>query len=606
LQPNLKGRIQSPSDFFQPEFTKNVRNGVRMNGTKALSAVLRFGTFEVDLRLREVRKHGLHMRLEEKPFQILELLLEKPGELITRGALRKRLWPDTIVGYEHGLNTAVRKLRELLGDSAQSPRFVETIPRRGYRFIAPVENPSKVAAGSGKLMLVVLPFQNLGGDAEQEFFADGLTEEIIAHLGQLNPRRLGVIARSSAVHYKNSGKSIHEIATELGADFAMEGSVRRAGKRVRITTNLIETKDQTHVWSAIYDRELRDILSVQQDVSLQLGSALAIELLPEQRRAVHRPDPAAQEAYLRGRFYCAQFSEEALKKAVASFDEALSLDPGFAGAHSGIADCCNLLCWFGAHAPREAGPRAAQAAARALELDDSRAESHASLGLVRYWYNWDWKDAEKEFRRAIELNPSNANARLWYGGFLRSMGRLDEAQEETSRARELDPLSLIVNMNAAGPLYFGRQFDLAIEHLRAILEREPKFLPALFNLGHAYVQAGMHEQAVATFEKAVQLSGNRQGLAALAHAHARAGSSEEARGILSRLQSGYNGRYLASPLLALIHVGLGEDERAIDFLEKGVEERSYWMVFLKMDPVYDALRCHPRFQTILERVGFFD
>jgi TolB-like protein len=221
------------------------------------------------------------MRLEEKPFQILELLLQKPGELITRGALRKRLWPDTIVGYEHGLNTAVRKLRELLGDSAQSPRFVETIPRRGYRFIAPVENPSKVAAAGGKLMLVVLPFQNLGGDAEQEFFADGLTEEIIAHLGQLNPKRLGVIARSSAVHYKNSGKSIHEIATELGADFAMEGSVRRAGKRVRITTNLIEAKDQTHVWSAIYDRELRDVLSVQQDVSLQLGSALAIELLPD-------------------------------------------------------------------------------------------------------------------------------------------------------------------------------------------------------------------------------------------------------------------------------------------------------------------------------------
>lgn len=255
-----------------------------MNGTKALCAVLRFGTFEVDLRLREVRKHGLHMRLEEKPFQILELLLEKPGELITRSALRKRLWPDTIVGYEHGLNTAVRKLRELLGDSAQSPRFVETIPRRGYRFIAPVENPSRVAASSGKLMLVVLPFQNLGGDAEQEFFADGLTEEIISHLGQLNPKRLGVIARSSAVHYKNSGKSIHEIASELGADFAMEGSVRRAGKRVRITTNLIEMKDQTHVWSAIYDRELRDILSVQQDVSHQVGSALAIELLPEQRR----------------------------------------------------------------------------------------------------------------------------------------------------------------------------------------------------------------------------------------------------------------------------------------------------------------------------------
>jgi len=339
-------------------------------------------------------------------------------------------------------------------------------------------------------------------------------------------------------------------------------------------------------------------------VSLQVGRALAIELLPEQRRAARRPDPAAQESYLRGRFFCGQFSEDALKKAIASFEKALSLDPGLAGAHSGIADCCNLLCWLGAHPPAQAGPRAAQSAARALELDDSRAESHASLGLVRYWYDWDWQGAEEEFQRAIDLNPSYANAHLWYGGFLRSMGRLDEAEAETSRARELDPLSLLVNMNAAGPLFFRRRFDRAIEHLRAILEREPKFLPALFNLGHVYLQAGMHGEAVAIFERAVQLSNSRQGLPALAHAYALAGRIQEARQILSRLHSDYNGRYLASPLLAQIHLGLGERDQAIHLLEKSVEERSYWMVFLKMDPVYDSIRSDPRFNRLLERVGF--
>lgn len=574
-----------------------------MNDPKFPRPKVCFGAFEADFHARELRKQGFRIRLEEKPLQVLEMLLETPGQVVTRRSLRERLWPDTFVGYDHSLNTAVNKLRELLGDSAQSPRFVETIPRRGYRFIAPVQKLGN-SASAEKMMLAVLPFVNLMGNGKQEFFADGLTEEIISQLGQLNPKRLGVIARTSAIQYKGTKKSVGEVARELNVGYVLEGCVRREGTRVRITVQLISAKDQTHLWSANYDRELGDILSVQQDVSRQIGKALACELMPEHRSARVPSDPAAVEAYLRGRFFWGQFSEDAIKKAIASFENAISLDPGLAGAHSGIADCRNLLCWFGAMSPGEAGPGAARAAARALELDDSRAEAHASLGMVHYWYNWDWKAAEQEFQRAIDLNPSYANAHLWYGGFLRSMGRLDEAQSEISRARELDPLSLIVNMNAAGPMFFRRQFDRAIEHLRAILEREPKFFPALFNLGHAYVQADRHEEAVASFEEAVQLSGNRQGLPALAHAYALAGRGQEARNILARLKTDYCGRYLAAPLLALIHLGLGEHEQAIHLLDKGVEERSYWMVFLKMDPVYDVIRSHPRFQTILERVGF--
>jgi TolB-like protein len=252
-----------------------------MQDAQASPSVVCFGTFEVAFQSRELRKHGMRIRLEEKPFQILEMLLERPGHVVTRRTLREKLWPDTVVGYEHGLNTAVNKLRNLLGDSARSPRFVETLPRRGYRFIAPVVKPGTAATAAGKKMLLVLPFENLGGDREQEYFADGLTEEMISHLSQLNPKRLGVIARTSAIQYKATKKSIGEIAAELHVDCVLEGSVRCNGRRLRITGQLIEARHQTHVWSATYDRNLGDALEVQSDVAGQIGKALAPELLPD-------------------------------------------------------------------------------------------------------------------------------------------------------------------------------------------------------------------------------------------------------------------------------------------------------------------------------------
>ena len=252
-----------------------------MNDVQSAASVVCFGTFEVNLHSRELRKHGMRIRMEEKPFQILEMLLDHAGHVVTRRMLRERLWPDTVVSYEHGLNTAVNKLRDLLGDSARSPRFVETLPRLGYRFIAPVVKPGKAVATEGKRMLLVLPFESLCGDDEQEFFAEGLTEETISQLGQLDPKRLGVIARTSAVQYKATKKSIGEIAAELHIDCVLEGSVRCDGGRVRITGQLIEARDQTHLWSASYDRDLRDVLDVQSDVARQIGKALAFELLPD-------------------------------------------------------------------------------------------------------------------------------------------------------------------------------------------------------------------------------------------------------------------------------------------------------------------------------------
>jgi TolB-like protein/Tfp pilus assembly protein PilF len=563
-------------------------------------SVVRFGTFEVDLESRELRKHGMHVRLEEKPFRILELLLEQPGRVVTRRTLREKLWPDTHVGYDQNLNTAVNKLRDLLGDSAQSSRFIETLPRLGYRFIAPVATPSRSSTLVAKKMLAVLPFENLSGDPEQEYFADGLTEEMISHLGQLDPRRLGVIARTSAIQYKNTKKSIAEIASELKVSYVLEGSVRCEGSGARITAQLIEALDQTHLWSASYNRDLRDILGVQADVARHVGRALSLELLPETAAQSPQFDPTAHESYLRGRFHFGQRTEEALKKAIASFETALSIEPNCARSYSGIADCCGLLSWFGALPPKVAGEKAAAAARRAIEIDDSLSECHASLALVRFWYDWNWKEAEEEFLRAIELNASYTSAYQWYAAFLNTQGRFEEAQAAQKTARELDPFSLILNMNVADPFFFSRQYDRAAQQLITLLEHEPRFFPALFQLGRVYVAMEKYGEAIDAFERASQFSRQQEVLPALAHAYALAGKTREARVLLERMKNDASGRYVASPMIARIYLGLDEFETALNWLEKGLDERSYWMVFLKNDPVYDPIRSHPRFRNLLK------
>jgi TolB-like protein/Flp pilus assembly protein TadD len=570
---------------------------------RSSSPNVKFGTFEVDLHAREVRKHGMHVRLEEKPFRILELLLERPGKVVTRRTLRDSLWPDTHVGYEHSLNTAINKLRELLGDSAQSPRFVQTIPRQGYRFIAPVEAAKPPNTPDGKHMLVVLPIENLSGAPDQDYFADGLTEELIAQLGQLNPARLGVIARTSAFLYKRTNKPVSEIGRELGADCVLEGSVRSAGKRVRITVQLIETHRQTHLWAESYDYELQDVLGMQHDVALQVGAALKLELLTAHPAGAIEFDPAAHEAYLRGRFFCGQRTETSLQKAIGLFEEALAIEPNCAHSLSGIADCSALLCWFGAHAPRVGGTRAAAAAERAIAIDPQTSEAHTSLALVKFWYEWDWASAESEFQRAIELNPSYAMAHLWYASFLNALGRLEEARAEQHAAQELDPLSPMIHMNRAEGDYFARDYDRAITHLRSLLEPAPPFLPAQFNLGRAYLQKGMYRDAVMAFEQTFEFSGNRGCLPALGQAYARAGRPDDARRILRELANDSSGRYTPATCIAWVHLGLGDADAAFEWLERGIEERSFWTVFLKVDPVYDALRGEKRFANLLWRAG---
>ena len=566
--------------------------------------VVRFGTFEVNLDAGELRRHGLRVHLPGQAFQILDMLLARPGALVTRAELRERLWPGrTYMDFDHGLNKAVNRLREALVDDAANPRFIQTVARRGYRFLAPVaREPGR--AVPHRIRLAVLPFENLGPSAEQEFFGDGLTEEMISGLGQLSPERLGIIARTSAMQYKHSDKRVDEIGRELNVDYILEGSVRRVENRVRITVQLIHVRDQTHLWSQSYDRDLADIFQVQREVASRVADSLAFELVPEYGPRGRIASPHAHEAFLRGRFLWNRGSDSDAKIAIEYFQRALQYEPSYALAWSAMADCYGRLVWYSALSPAEGGEQAKAAATRALELDPSLGEAYASMALVRFWYDWNWLDAEKDFRRATELAPNYADAHNWYAAYLNGMGRFDEAAAEQRIAEELDPLSLTIAMNAADPSYFARRYDSAIEHLQNVLKREPRFFPAHYNLGRACAAKGEYEQALAAFETAARLSGNRQAPATLAYASARTGRLAEAKHMLEEMEGLARTRYFPAPLLALVYLGLDEPEKALDLLEEGLVEKSYWMIYLKSDPLYDGLRSHQRFTHLLEQLKF--
>jgi TolB-like protein len=464
------------------------------------SRIVCFATFEVDLESGELRRQGVKIRLPEQAFQVLAMLIANPGEVIRRDELRDRLWPGvSFVDFDHGLNKAMNRLRHTLNDSATNPRFIETVARRGYRFIVPVVK--KKAPGSTSVLpnrprLAVLPFESIPPDPAQEFFTDGLTEEMISELGRLNPSRLGVIARTSAMQYKRTTKRVDEIGTELDVDYILEGSVRRSESRARITMQLIQVRDQTHLWAESYNRHLTDILQVQHEIAQRVATSLALELLPQEKTRRKLVSPEAYEAYLRGRFFWNKGSDKDAQTAIECFEQALKYDPEYALAYSGMADCYFRLGLYFALPSTEAGTKTKAAASRALQIDDQLGEAHTSMATVHCWYDWYWAGAEREFRRAIELKPNYAAAHNWYAAYLNAMLRFDEAAAEQRIAEELDPLSLTIAVAAADPYYFSRQYPSAIQCLQQVLRRQPEFASAHFNLGRAYLQSGMHQEAI--------------------------------------------------------------------------------------------------------------
>jgi TolB-like protein/Tfp pilus assembly protein PilF len=566
----------------------------------APSRWVRFGAFETDLTAGELRKHGLKIKLQDHPFQVLAMLLEHPGEVVRREDLRRRLWPgDTFVDFDVGLNTAIKKLRDALGDTPDSPRFVETLPRKGYRFIAPVEKPRIQS-------VAVLPFDNLTGDPAQEYFVDGMTDALITDLAQISALR--VISRTSAMRYKGAKKPLAQIARELNVDAIVEGSVVRSGNRVRIDAQLIHAPTDRHLWAGSYERELSDIVALQGEVAQAITTEIEIKLTPQERARLataRSVNPGAYEAYLKGRHFWNKRNKEGIQKGMEFFQQAIRLDPSYAPAYAGLADSYNVL-GFGAVAamsPNEAGPKANAAAAKALELDDTLAEAHASLAFVKSASKSDLAGAEKEFQRAIELNPGYANAYLWYAQLLQRLGRHQEALEKAKRAVQLEPVSAIMQRNLGRLLFWPREFDQAIEHLRLAIELDPNLFTAHHALGYAYEYKGMLKESIAEQQKALELSPQTASIkGALAHTYALAGNRAEAEKFLAELKA-----QASQPdfdyLIAGVCIGLGRKDEALMWLERAFQGRSQWMVWLLGDWYLDPLRSDPRFQDLLRRVN---
>lgn len=456
-----------------------------------------------------------------------------------------------------------------------------------------------------RMMLAVLPFENLSGDPEQEYFSDGLTEEMITELSRLRPERLGVISRTSVMQYRQTTKTVQQIGRELGADYLLEGSVRREGERVRISAQLIQAGDQTHLWAESYDRSLSDILQLQQDVARDIATAIRLQLTAGRRAALattRTVEPEAYEAYLKGRHFWSQRTVEGLLKARDYLEQSLAADPRFALAQADLAGVYSMMSYYGVLPPREAYLRAHEAALRAMEIDADLAAAHAVLATIRERLEWDWTGAEKSFRRAIELDPNYATAYHWYGLFLERMGRLEEAKVLMQQALRLDPVSVIINKNAADPFFYAGEYDRAIEQYQKTLELNPEFFVARLFLGFAYEQQGQLVDAIGEFQQAGAAHERPAALSALGHAYARAGRTADAISAQQELQGLES--YVDPYHVAIVHVGLGDSDQACWWLEKAFEEKSEWLLYVKIDPRLQPLRDDPCLEDLVRRMNF--
>jgi TolB-like protein/tetratricopeptide (TPR) repeat protein len=579
----------------------------------ASPAVVRFGKFEVNLRSGELTKGGARVRLQEQPFQILALMLERPGELLTRDELQERLWPNgTFVDFEHGVNAAVKRLRAALGDNADKPRFVETLPRRGYRFIAPVEQvngavvPRFGLADAQKPRLAVLPFENVGRSPVVDFFSDGLTSEVIAQLGKVCANRLGVLARTSAMTLKNSSKSATEIARLLRADYLLDGTIRHDADRVRISTHLVESRGQTQVWADTCEHRLGDHLAVQADVASRIAHGLAIELLWGPRQladSAATKNPAAYQAYLKGRYQWNRPSDDGVEPSLGHLAQAIALDPEFASAHALLARVYVAAAEYYCRPARVALESARALATRALSLEPTNSEAQLALADVRRALDWDWEGAEDAYRAALAFNPSNEAAHRKYGLFLSARNKPDAAALATDRAYDLDPLCLVVNTGAATARYFARRYDEAAARCRATLDMDPAFVPARRLLAAVLVQLERYDDALAELETITADESQSVTASWTAHAFAAAGHRDRATAILNRLAAAPPSTVVSSYHHALGWCGLREFDRAVTLLETACEERDPALTAVAVEPRLDPLRADRRFAALTGRLA---
>ena len=628
-----------------------------------------FRPFELRLRSGELRRDGVTIKLAPQPFKVLWLLAENADQLVTRKEIQEKIWgQDTFVDFDKGLNLCIAQIREALGDDAQSPRFIETLPRRGYRFIAQIERagagsgvlsdpsryrsalalpqpgadqtPTEAAGPSGNLMstrravigssivlllattttiiyflnkpgstsrgsatksvLLVLPFENLTNDPAQDYFSDGLTEEMITTLGSLQPKRLGVIARTTALTYKNSGKDIRQIGRELGVNYVLEGSVRREGGHLRITSQLIQVDDQTHLWADAYDRDETDILGIQREVASKVAASLSLELLPgsySEVAAANMTKPEAYDAYLKGRYLITKDTLQDLERSIPYFDKAIAEDPNFAPAYAAKVEALVLIAdWTGTIAYADS-PKARAAALKAIELNPAYAEAYAALGSVSFWLDWNWREAEANLRRALELNPNNPLTRIRYGEYLLARGKAAEGTAEIDEALKLDPVSLLTTGLAAFAHLHAGNYDHAISLSKRMLELEPKSPAAHECLYRAYLGQGKYADAVGIRREGMILSGaEEKEVEPLTRGNPKDALEALFRDDLRQMEeSAKRGERVWSMYLSWLYLRSGNKDHAFEWLEKSLSERAPFLVYLNVDPQWESLRSDPRF-----------
>jgi TolB-like protein/DNA-binding winged helix-turn-helix (wHTH) protein/Tfp pilus assembly protein PilF len=619
-----------------------------------------FEEFRVDAGKRLLFCGERRIPVAPKIFDALLVLVENSGRVVEKDELMRLVWPDTVV-EENNLNQTISALRKALGEDPTQHRYIVTVPGRGYRFVGPV-NGSPAPAGAvrepqadqtvrptstqrkaerrsvvlfslalGLILatasitylavarhrkatdtsvaaiksLAVLPLDNLSHDPAQDYFADGMTDELITELGQIAALR--VISRTSVMQYKGTHKSLSQIARELNVDAVVEGTILRSGDRIRITAQLIRAPMDKHLWARSYEGDLREVLALQENVAKDIAAQIRAQLAPQEQAKLKnaRPvNPAAYEAYLRGNYLADKRTAEALTKAIEYFEEAIRDDPNWAPAYAGLADVYVVLSEYKSVPSHESHAKARVAARRAVELDDSLAEAHTELANLAGTEDYDWPVAEREFRRAIELNPGNAKAHYFHAMNLMSMGHWEEASAEMERARELDPLSIIINANIGLVYYYARHPDRAIEAERKALELDPNTAFIYEYLGLAYLQKGMYHEAIGHLQKAVGLSnGFPWYQAELAYSYAAAGNHAQAGRILINLKSRSRRQYISSYSLAVAYIGLKERDAALARLQKAYEDREDQAALLRIEPLFDTLQADPRFQELLRRIG---
>jgi TolB-like protein/DNA-binding winged helix-turn-helix (wHTH) protein len=640
----------------------------------------RFGAFDVDLRSGELHKHGIRLKLQDQPFQVLALLLERPGDVVTREELRQKLWPaDTFVDFDTGLNSAIKKLRDVLADSAEEPRYIETLPRRGYRFIAAaesipspllqdltarIEDPATAPRGTTPTMgkvaaqppepstarrrakrwiaaalaatlgllvglnvgglrqrfqrtsaarriqsIAVLPLENLSGDPAQEYFADGVTEELTTDLGKIAGLR--VISRTSAMHYKGTRKTLPEIARELNVDAVMEGAVARSGNRVRITAQLVEASSDRHLWAESYERDLRDTLALQDEIARDVANQVKITLSPQEQiqlAKAHPVDPEAQEAYLKGRYELNKWTAEGAKKSIEYFQRAVQRDPAYSQAWAGLADGYLFLARHGIWPKGPTLQEAKAATLKALELDETLSEGHVSLSMLMIELEHSWSAAEAELLRAIALNPNNATAHIVHGYQLGARGRFDEAIAEMKRARELDPLSGNSQNAMGAAFYWAGRYDEALQQFRESPDPDVNSGIRHQRMAAIYERKGMQKEAIAELLTALRLTGKTEVAASVERKYLSSGYAEAKKTFLwgdlretqRRAKNGYPGPHASE--IAALYAQLGEKDRALEWLDKAFRDGEI-LVYLKVDDHFEALRSDPRFQELLRRLG---